>query len=411
MPVSACPSTLDDVEQVCFGDEDIFFSRTDAAGLIESGNEVFQRVSGYDWSRLFRAPHKIVRHDDTPRAVFYALWRAIRAGRPIGAYVKNRSRSGAPYWVYAIVSPIERGYLSVRIRPEGSHFDAARALYAQARQDELATVAPPVESFQSLENNLLRLGLGDYAAFMGRALGQELLDRDVRLGRKCDNCLATLLDLQVTAADNVRRMERIQSDYIGSRHLPLSLQVQSARLGPRAVTVGSIAGNYRAIVEELADCMAEFAAASLAVERSVSGALFLFGAARVQSEMAARFRQAQGDCGASNEERAFDLAQLEDLAARYRSEARAGVRAVAPRVRRFDQACIDMRRLAAGLEMTRVVGKVESARLAGESADVDGLLNELGLFQRSVSDGLQALGRESASITRGVERVIGALVD
>lgn len=409
--MSAYRTATDGAEQVCFGDEDIFFSRTNAAGLIESGNDVFERVSGYGWSQLFRAPHKIVRHEDTPRAVFHALWRAIKAGRPIGAYVKNRSRAGAHYWVYAIVSPIEGGYLSVRIRPQGAHFEAARALYAETRQREIETALPPCESFQGLESKLVRMGFGDYPAFMGRALGQELLDRDARLGRACDGGIATLLDLQITAADNVRRMERIQASYVGSRHLPLSLQVQSARLGARAVAVGSIAGNYRAIVEELADCMAEFAAASLAVEQSVSAALFLFGAARVQSEMAARFRQELGDDTDPDKDRILDLTQLEGLAARYRSEARAGVRAVAPRVRRFEQACVDMRRLAAGLEMTRVVGKVESARLAGESAGVVGLLNELGVFQRSVSDGLQELGRESASITRGVERVIGALCD
>src|SRR5690606_31957630 len=91
--------------------------RTDAAGLIQFGNSVFQRVSIYDWDELLGKPHKIVRHPDTPRAAFWLLWSAIKDGRPFGAYVKNRAKDGRFYWVFAIVTPVDGGYLSVRLRP------------------------------------------------------------------------------------------------------------------------------------------------------------------------------------------------------------------------------------------------------------------------------------------------------
>ena len=35
-----------------FGFEELFYSRTDKRGMIEAGNAVFQRVSGYEWQKL-----------------------------------------------------------------------------------------------------------------------------------------------------------------------------------------------------------------------------------------------------------------------------------------------------------------------------------------------------------------------
>ena len=115
-------------DEAPFGLEELFFSRTDARGVIQSGNTVFQRVSEYDWDQLINAPHKLIRHPDMPRAVFQILWDRIKAGRTTGAYVKNRSQSGRYYWVYAIVSIIDGGYLSVRMKPTS---DLSRAIVTE----------------------------------------------------------------------------------------------------------------------------------------------------------------------------------------------------------------------------------------------------------------------------------------
>lgn len=73
------PDGFDGAEggEVAFGDDEVFFSRTDPAGIIQDGNSVFQRVSGYAWAELAGKPHKIIRHPGTPRAVFRLLWREI----------------------------------------------------------------------------------------------------------------------------------------------------------------------------------------------------------------------------------------------------------------------------------------------------------------------------------------------
>lgn len=88
-----------------FGADEIIVSKTDPKGRITYANEVFLRVAEYTEEELLGAPHSIIRHPAMPRCVFRVLWDTIQAGREIFAYVINRSKSGAHYWVFAHVTP------------------------------------------------------------------------------------------------------------------------------------------------------------------------------------------------------------------------------------------------------------------------------------------------------------------
>ena len=72
--------------------EELFFSTTDSQGVIQSGNDVFTRVSGYDESELIGKPHSKIRHPDMPACVFRIFWNRLIAGQSIAAYVKNRAK-------------------------------------------------------------------------------------------------------------------------------------------------------------------------------------------------------------------------------------------------------------------------------------------------------------------------------
>ncbi|WP_285495424.1 PAS domain-containing protein [Actinomadura sp. NBRC 104425] len=112
--------------------EDLFFSTTDRRGVIEQCNCVFVRISGYSRDELAGKPHNIVRHPDMPGGAFRWIWDRLAAGRSAGAYVKNRAKDGSAYWVFAVLSPVPSGYLSVRMAPRGPLFDVVRQVYAEA---------------------------------------------------------------------------------------------------------------------------------------------------------------------------------------------------------------------------------------------------------------------------------------
>ncbi len=180
-------------------DSELFFSTTDAKGVITSGNRVFERVSGYAFEEMVGRAHNIVRHPDMPRAVFQLLWDTIATGEPIAAYVRNRTADGAFYWVLATVVPIRGGYLSVRLAPGSEQFEQAKGVYAELvaleREIEGDDVRRRKESIAAstarLKERLSDAGYPDYTAFMHAALPAEVAGRAERLSAGHRDALAT----------------------------------------------------------------------------------------------------------------------------------------------------------------------------------------------------------------------------
>lgn len=83
---------------------ELIVTKTDAKGLITYVNPTFVNISGYQESESVGKPHSIVRHPDTPRAIFRFLWSEVQAGRDVIAAVNNRAKNGDHYWVLAMVS-------------------------------------------------------------------------------------------------------------------------------------------------------------------------------------------------------------------------------------------------------------------------------------------------------------------
>jgi PAS domain S-box-containing protein len=88
-----------------FDKDDIIVSKTDLKGRMTYVNQTFCKMAGYSEAEMIGQPHSIIRHPDMPRAVFKLLWDTILDGREIFAYVKNMSRNGDFYWVFAHVTP------------------------------------------------------------------------------------------------------------------------------------------------------------------------------------------------------------------------------------------------------------------------------------------------------------------
>ncbi len=80
-------------------------SKTDTRGRILKINDYFAEVSGFTEEECYMKPHNLIRHIDMPKLVFRLLWVKLRFGMEVNAFVKNRTKDGGYYWVYATVSP------------------------------------------------------------------------------------------------------------------------------------------------------------------------------------------------------------------------------------------------------------------------------------------------------------------
>ena len=116
-------------------------SETDEKGVIRFANDSFCNIVGYSIDELIGAPHNIIRHPDMPKAAFADLWKTIQSGETWTGFVKNLTKNGDYYWVYAVIYPIEscdgsKGYLSCRRKPSREEIDEHEALYKQMKAKE-----------------------------------------------------------------------------------------------------------------------------------------------------------------------------------------------------------------------------------------------------------------------------------
>ena len=141
------------------GNNDFLVSKTDIKGRITYCNQLFMKVAGYSESELLGKPHNIVRHPDMPRIIFKLLWERIQNKKEIFAYVKNKTKNGGYYWVYANVTASTDdkgniiGYYSVRRKVNEQALPAVEELYTKLLQAESRG---GMDASQKYLNNLLK---------------------------------------------------------------------------------------------------------------------------------------------------------------------------------------------------------------------------------------------------------------
>ena len=116
-------------------------SETDSKGIIQFANEDFCKVAEYTIEELMGQPHNMVRHKDMPKKAFKSLWDTVQKGETWTGYVKNATKNGGYYWVFATVFPFEscngsKGYLSCRRKASIQEIDEAIELYKQWNKEE-----------------------------------------------------------------------------------------------------------------------------------------------------------------------------------------------------------------------------------------------------------------------------------
>lgn len=124
-------------DEILLDETSLLVSETDAKGIIVYADETFVKFSEYSLEELIGKPHNMIRHPDMPKATFKELWESLKKGNVWQGFVKNRTKSGKFYWVYATIFPFgKEHYLSVRKMASKDEVEKYTQLYATMRASE-----------------------------------------------------------------------------------------------------------------------------------------------------------------------------------------------------------------------------------------------------------------------------------
>lgn len=374
---------------------EVFFSRTDERGVIEACNYVFKRVAHYDWEELLGAPHKLVRHPDTPKGLFQLFWDTLKSGKTIGAYVKNKSKDNLHYWVFATVVPCEGGYLSARIKPSSPLFTEIQAIYAKMVKAEKEDGLSPVESMKIMNDWVHAKGFDDYDHFAAHALAEELIARDEALGRKPD---MRILDLRTMLRNSEKLLDEthgLVKDFEAMHTIPHNLRVIASRIEPSGGPVTVLSQNYGAMSREMSDWFERNVMGEntnfATVKHSVNASLFIAGMTRILNECDEQLQKERRTLGEVDMDQERVL--LRELASQQSSKAEKGMAEVDIEAVRIINACQVMHRHFLGLSSTRVLCKIESARLPSSGETLADIIDQLGAFQERISERLEHIAK------------------
>ncbi|WP_027259656.1 PAS domain-containing protein [Leisingera aquimarina] len=383
-----------------FGLNEVFFSRTDSRGVIQAGNYVFRRVGAYPWEELIGAPHKVIRHQDMPKGVFSLFWDTIQRGEFMGAYVKNKSKDGLYYWVFAVVVPCQDGYLSARIKPSSALFTEVRNFYAKVLKRETEEGITPEDSAQYLLDWLNSQGYENYHEFAAHALSQELISRDKGLNQPPNARIQELTGMLRNAETLVEETEGLITDFDAMHTIPHNLRVLASRIEPSGGPVTVLSQNYGSMSREMSDWFGAHVMGENSnfakIKASVNSSLFVEGMARILIECDNQLQQERRDLGEPDMETERGI--LADLAKDQVKRSQNGMREVDEEAARITSACQIMHRHFLGLSSTRVLLKIESARLTDSGETLADIIDQLGGFQERISRRLDRIGKLSEEI-------------
>lgn len=386
--------------EVSLRPDDMFYTRTDKRGVIVEANDVFCRISGYDWKEVRGAPHKIVRHPDMPRGLYHLYWERLKADKAIAAYVKNKTKDGSHYWVFAFVWPTEDGYTSVRIKPTSEMFRGIPQLYATLLEEERAGLDPE-QSARRLVELLSDLGHRSYSSFMAHALASEVAARDRQGGRPENQVQRRFGEMFETVEKIGSETEELTGFIRAIRTVPMNMRILASRLENAGGPISAISVNYGSMLDEMSLWVQSFvdedSGTYARIHEAVRRGWLFVCAISLQSDVARYVEEAGSGTGTGGVQQ--DLEKLKNEARDFADLAKQSLKTVDHEAARLSRSVLDMKRYVTGLSSTRMMCKIESAALhgAGDSS-LSGIVDQLDAGQNEIEEKLASIVHLNAAI-------------
>lgn len=406
--------------EASFGVDELFFSTTDSAGVIRAGNDVFVRLSKYPIDELLGAPHNIIRHPDMPRAVFKLFWDHLLSGKAIAAYVKNLSADGSHYWVLALATPIDNGFLSIRLKPTSALFPVAEALYKELRAIETDPANKGQKNKdamllaeEQLGSKLEALGFPTYEDFMCEALRQEIAARDEAMAhlppkhsaveasdpliskamgafqsaqKSIDSIYAhvgALLEMREGLEQKVLFADQISRQF---RRVAMNTSVKSAALDSTSQALGTVAAHLGTSAVDVREGADSFRDQADSTSKVLQQNAFRLATVRLGVEMGMRYcvetaqalsqPEGLGD-NANRQPLEPILTDLHTAVSRLLSAVDVALDSLGPNLASMANDSEGLRRTVLQLRFAQLAGSIEAARLDVQSV-VGPLLTEIG---------------------------------
>jgi len=191
-------------------DEHAIVSITDVKGRIIYCNDKFCHISGFPREELIGQNHRLLNSGEHPYDFFTELWETISSGKTWHGDIKNKTKSGEPYWVRATIVPgvNEKGlpFQYVAIRTDITERKVAEEALIESREEALSAVRAKA-SFLANMSHEIRTPMNGVIGMLELLHGTELDDEQTHY---VDTATKSA-DMQITVINDILDFSKIEA--------------------------------------------------------------------------------------------------------------------------------------------------------------------------------------------------------
>lgn len=417
-------------KEVPFEADELFFSTTDLRGIIQYGNDVFIRISGYPSETILGAPHNIIRHPDMPKCVFKLFWDTLKDNKPIGAYVKNMAADGRYYWVFAFAFPVNDGYLSIRFKPTSKVFDRVQEIYHRVLQHEKETSMDDAEPV--LMDLVRKEGFRDYEDFMVQAAILELSSRDKALkssnqATSNDHVVQDISDVTAKTSSSfdqnfakisayqksnevfINSVNMLEDEFNKLKFLSINMKILAGNFGDEAVTLGVISEEFSKLATKIEEQLTSFSSFVKELQDVIKHCSLHLAALKTQMIMVDFFVK-ESINKLSNSENAFAgmLQNREVFTSLFNHSIKTlshELSVLQSRLNSITAQIKDIQKFISGLEVIKQIGAIESARTDEVKKSFDYYLTEMDSFTALLSRTISTLNEQRDVLSKNTNEI------
>lgn len=379
---------------------EILFMHTSVEGRIGAMSMSVTSALGKEQDALLGTTFEDLLHPEMPGALMMILDQELDAGHPFCGYLRLQNGDGQSLWVTAHVCSVEGGRLWLFGPALGSQLSLLQSLYAELDTTEGDGVTAD-SARVALEALLDREDFGGLQSLMARIALDEAEARAKALVRPAPYRSGLIGQIVGVAAEAQSETDELLVQFDSIRGVPSNMRIVASRQEAAGGPISAISQNYSVMVEEIWSHLEGFRTDSgssfVGLREAVTAGVLYLGASDVQAEcLEVLDREAQSGAGS-----APDATVIESLRTKvdaYRSAATGELHRIKRDVARLMRGGQDLKRLVAGLDMIRVLCKVEAGRLNGNKDGLLGIIRQLDAFHASVDERLNRIAELSKQI-------------
>lgn len=188
----------------------------------------------------------------------------------------------------------------------------------------------------------------------------------------------------------------VKDNHEQSRFTPLNLQVQANRLGQDGSSIAIVANQYEAMTSEIQAEMVKFTKASDSVKEMIGKAQFIVCAGSLEQEMVQYFKNEKGNdhIDANNESQILSLLSTQTF-----NECKITLKAVSDVFKNLKNVNNNLTQLITGLEIVRLTGRTEVAKIQTNKTIFESLIEDLSNFRESLKASLKQVDELTSALS------------